>query len=427
MNVTTAKYLLEKDKRHVWHPLTQHKTSPDMLGIVGAKAELLIDADGKTYIDGIASWYTAMYGHGNPTLVEAMYRQMQQLDFVMFSGFTHGPAVQLAERLLQILPQNQKKVFYNDNGSTAVEAAVKMAVQYFHNKGERRDTFIAFADGFHGDTFGAMSVSGLSSYNGPFADFLLKVERIPVPTEHNLEVVKKQLTDILARNQCAAFVFEPLVQGAAGMKFHSAQGLDALIAICQEQGVLCIADEIMTGFGKTGKNFACDHLQRQPDIICLSKALTAGMFPLSVTSCTQAIFDAFLSNEVHKGFFHAHTYSAHPLGCAVALAALDLLDSEDMIKNRKDIAQAHQNFAAHIGVHPKVREARALGAVLAVDLNVETNRYGTLRDRLYQFYMDRGVNLRPLGNTVYTIPPYVISPENLQKIYGVIEESLSII
>ena len=287
-----------------------------------AKGALFFDENGKEYIDAISSWYTTMYGHCNAYITAAITKQMQALDFVMFSGFTHGPAVQLSERLTAILPSNQAKIFFNDNGSTAIEAGIKMALQYYHNTGDKRDTLIAFEDGFHGDTFGAMSASGLSSYNGPFKDFLLKVERIPIPQEDNIDAVLKHLDKILVANKCAAFIFEPLVQGAAGMKFHSALGLNALIEKCHEKDVLCIADEIMTGFGKTGKNFASDYLTEKPDIICLSKALTAGMFPLSITSCSQKIFDAFLSDEVTKGFFHAHTYSAHPLGCAAALACL---------------------------------------------------------------------------------------------------------
>jgi len=335
----------------------------------------------------------------------------------MFSGFTHKPAIELSERLMQILSSNQAKIFFNDNGSTAVEAAIKMALQFYHNKGEKRDTLIAFEDGFHGDTFGAMSASGLSSYNGPFEDFLLKVERIPTPNDTNIDAVVAQLENIIENNSCAAFVFEPLVQGAAGMKFHSVKGLDALIEKCKKAGVLCVADEIMTGFGKTGKNFACDHLLHQPDIICLSKALTAGMFPLSITSCSQKVFDAFLSDEVSKGFFHAHTFSAHPLGCAAALAGLDILQSQEILERRTYIESEHQKFVAQIKNHPKVKNARSLGVVLAIDLNVETNRYGKLRDELYQFFMARGVNLRPLGNTIYTLPPYVITNQQLQKIY----------
>jgi len=359
----------------LWHPLTQHKTASPPLAIVKAKDALLWDENGNEYIDGIASWYTAMYGHCNEYITNAITAQMKELDFVMFSGFTHEPAVELSEKLIKILPKNQEKIFFNDNGSTAVEAAIKMALQYYHNKGEKRDTLIAFEDGFHGDTFGAMSASGLSSY---------------------------------------------------GMKFHSIEGLDRLIKKCQELNILCVADEIMTGFGKTGKNFASDYLENKPDVMCLSKALTAGMFPLSITSCSQKVFDAFLSDEVAKGFFHAHTFSAHPLGCAAAIAGLELLESEKILERKSFIANAHKEFVLKIKNHPKVKDARTIGVILAIDLNGEIDRYGKSRDKLYQFFMSRGVNLRPLGNTIYTLPPYVITNEQLEKIYEIILELLEV-
>ena len=419
--------LSERDAKYLWHPLTQHKHKREIKGIVKAKGAILYGEDGKEYIDGIASWYTAMYGHCNDTIIEAMTVQMRQLDFVLFSGFTHAPAVRLSERLMKILPKNQAKLFFNDNGSTAVEAAIKMALQYHHNKGEKRDTLIAFQDGFHGDTFGAMSASGLSSYNGPFEDFLLKVKRIPVPQEHNIDAVLKLLNDILDTHSCAAFIFEPLVQGAAGMKFHSAKGLDALIQCCQKKEVLCIADEIMTGFGKTGKNFASEYLSHLPDIMCLSKALTAGMFPLSITTCTQTIFNRFLSDEVAKGFFHAHTFSAHPIGCAAALAGIELLGSPEILERRRYIEEEHKKFKTRVQGSLKISEVRCMGVILAVDLNIKMERYGNLRDKLYQFFMERGVVLRPLGNTVYLLPPFVITDVQLQHMYDAIEAVLETI
>lgn len=423
----TVENLSTRDKKYLWHPLTQHKLSKRQLAIVRAKDALLFDEDGKEYIDGIASWYTVMYGHSNKHIVSAMTKQMNKLDFVMFSGLTHEPAIELSEKLMEILPENQAKIFFNDNGSTAIEAAIKMALQYYHNHGEKRDTLIAFEDGFHGDTFGAMSASGLSSYNGPFEKFLLKVVRIPAPQENNIQEVKEKLAQILKENKCAAFVFEPLVQGAAGMKFHSAKGLDELINLCQENNVLSIADEIMTGFGKTGKNFASDYLENKPDIICLSKALTAGMFPLSITSCSQVVFNRFLSDDVAKGFFHAHTFSAHPIGCAAALAGIELLNSPEILDRRTYIENAHNSYATMIKAHKKVGEVRVMGVILAIDLNVKTERYGNLRDKLYDFFIERGVLLRPLGNTIYVLPPYVITNEQLQKIYETISEVLETI
>ena len=399
----TVENLSTRDKKHLWHPLTQHKLNKSQLPIISAKDALLFDEDGKEYIDGIASWYTVMYGHSNKHIVSAMTKQMNKLDFVMFSGLTHEPAIELSEKLMEILPANQAKIFFNDNGSTAIEAAIKMALQFYHNNGELRDTLIAFENGFHGDTFGAMSASGLSSYNGPFEKFLLKVVRIPTPQENNIQEVKSRLAKILQENKCAAFVFEPLVQGAAGMKFHSAKGLDELINLCQENNVLSIADEIMTGFGKTGRNFASDYLENKPDIICLSKALTAGMFSLSITSCS------------------------HPIGCAAALAGIELLNSPEIAERRKYIESAHNSFATRIEKHEKVGNVRVMGVILAIDLNIQMERYGNLRDDLYDFFVERGVLLRPLGNTIYVLPPYVITNSELQKIHETITAALETI
>ena len=245
--------LPERDSKHIWHPLTQHETSAPPIGIVKAKGASFWDENGKEYIDGIASWYTAIYGHCNDDIIAAVSEQMRELDLVVFTGFTHEPAVRLSEKLMEILPANQQKIFFNDNGSTAVEAGIKMALQYHFNKGRKRNTLIAFEEGFHGDTFGAMSASGLSVYNGPFEDFFLKVERIPTPQADNLDEVLKRLRELISDNDCAAFVYEPLVQGAAGMKFHSTEGLEAILKLCQEHDVLCIADEVMDGFWKDRK------------------------------------------------------------------------------------------------------------------------------------------------------------------------------
>lgn len=419
--------LTERDRQYIWHPLTQHQTAAAPKGIVRAYGAVLVDEEGNELIDGIASWYTAMYGHCNPNIVAAVAQQMGKLDQIVFTGFTHGPAVELSERLLQLLPQNQSKVFFNDNGSTAVEAAIKMSLQYFHNKGEERHTLIAFEDGFHGDTFGAMSASGLSVYNGPFEKFFLNVIRLPAPQEDNYREVCDTLKEIIKIEACAAFIFEPLVQGAAGMRFHHAEGLDNLIRICQENDVLCIADEVMTGFGKTGKNFASDHLGNKPDIICLSKALTAGMMPMAITSCTQKVYKAFLSRDNRKAFFHAHTYSANPPACAAALAGLDLLASDEIQQHIRRINDQHQAFASKIKGHPRISSTRVKGVIFALELNVKMERYGNLRDKLYQFFLEQGVFLRPLGNTVYVLPPYVTTNEQLGKIYKAILRSLDFI
>jgi adenosylmethionine-8-amino-7-oxononanoate aminotransferase len=418
--------LQERDKKHLWHPLTQHKLHPNHLAITKAKGALLFDDNGNEYIDGIASWYTCMYGHCNEYITKSVSKQMQQLDHVVFAGFTHEPAIKLSEELIKILPNNQQKIFFSDNGSTSVDIAIKMALQYHFNNGEKRGKIIALEDGFHGDTFGAMSVSGLSVYNGPFEDFFIDVARIEVPTEENIEKVKKQFINLITSDNVAAFIYEPLVQGAAAMKMFNGKLLDELLKIAKENNVLCIADEVMTGFGKTGKNFASEHINNQPDIICLSKSLTAGLVPMAITSCTQEVYNAFLSDDIGKGFFHGHTYSANPIACTAALAGVELLQTDEIQNSIKRIIQSHADFDTRIKNHQKIKETRQLGIIYGLDLNVEMDRYGDLRNKLFKFFMEKGVCLRPLGNTIYILAPYVITEKQLQKVYNVIEEALDL-
>lgn len=415
----------QTDKKYIWHPLTQHKTSATPIPIARAKGAVLYGEDGTEYIDGISSWYTAIYGHCHPYILEKVSAQMQELDQVVFTGFTHKPATVLAEKLFKILPENQAKMFFNDNGSTAVEAAIKMALQYHHNKGQKRTSLIAFKNGFHGDTFGAMSASDLSVYNGPFKAHLITVHRLPTPQKDTLNQVLQALQAILAKNDCAAFVYEPLVQGAAGMKMYSASGLNAILQCCQEYDIITIADEVMTGFGKTGTHFASSQVDTLPDIMCLSKALTAGLLPMSLTTCTQKIFDAFYKDEVHKGFMHSHTYSANPLACAAASASIDLLVDPKMEAHKKRINEKHNVFAKALSQNPKAKNIRVKGIILALELDTPMERYGDLRHKLYRFFMDRGVCLRPLGNTIYLLPPLVTTDEQLDKMYTTIKEALS--
>ncbi|MEJ6686073.1 MAG: adenosylmethionine--8-amino-7-oxononanoate transaminase [Crocinitomicaceae bacterium] len=418
---------LQDDKKYLWHPLTQHQLHPENLLIKRAKGALLYDDKGKEYIDGIASWYTCMYGHCNPHITSLVAKQMQTLDHVVFTGFTHEPAIELAKSLMQILPKNQDKLFFSDNGSTSIDVAIKMALQFHFNKGSKRTKILAFEDGFHGDTFGAMSVSGLSIYNGPFKDYFLDVERIPVPNKSNLEAVKKRFTELASKHHIAAFVYEPLVQGAAAMKMHQAAHLNELLEIAKKHQIITIADEVMTGFGKTGQNFASEHMSELPDIMCLSKSLTGGLVPMAITSCNDNIYKAFLSSKMEKGFFHGHTYSANPTSCTAALASLELLKSEEIQMNIKMITASHQQFNAKIKDHPKVNSTRQQGIIFALDLNVETTRYGDLRYKLFDFFMDKGIYLRPLGSTIYILTPFIVSKEQLQEIYNAIEESFAII
>jgi adenosylmethionine-8-amino-7-oxononanoate aminotransferase len=421
--------LSQRDKKHNWHPYTQHKTAADFPAIVKGEGALLWDENGKEYIDAIASWWVNPYGHSNKFIADAIYKQLTSLEHVLFGGFTHEPAVVLSEKLMEILPSNQKKIFYSDNGSTAVEVAIKVALQYNYNKGITKTKIIAFEDAFHGDTFGAMAASGISFYTQAFQGSLLEVVRVPIPTAGNEEKALQVLQDLLATNEYAAFIFEPLVLGAAGMVMYSPEVLDKMIALCKDHSVFTIADEVMTGFGKTGKTFATDYLVNKPDMMCLSKALTGGTIPMAITTFTQEIFDGFYDDDVNKALFHGHTFTANPTGCAAALASLELLQMPEMQANLKRVNQSHLQFENKIKSHPKVKTTRVLGVIFALEIETssEESYYGTLRNKLYNFFIENGVILRPVGNIVYVLPPYIMTNSQLQKVYQTIENALEIV
>ena len=421
--------LSERDKLYNWHPYTQHKTSASFPAIVKGDGALLWDENGKEYIDAIASWWVNPYGHSNRIIADAIYEQLTTLEHVLFGGFTHDKAVLLAEKLMTILPKNQKKLFYSDNGSTAVEVALKCALQYNYNKGIKKTKIIAFEDAFHGDTFGAMASSGISFFTEAFKGSLLEVIRIPVPTEGNEDKSLQALQDLVATNDFAAFIFEPLVQGAAGMVMYSPEVLDKMISICNQNNVFTIADEVMTGFGKTGKIFATDYLVNKPDMMCLSKALTGGTIPMAITTFTQEIFDGFYDDDTDKAFFHGHTFTANPTGCAAALASINLLQTEAMQNNIARINQSHLAFETKIKSHSKVKTTRVLGVIFALEIKTESQEsyYGTMRNKLYNFFIENGIILRPVGNIVYILPPYIITNSQLEKVYATIEKALEIV
>lgn len=421
--------LTERDGQYLWHPYTQHKTSKPPIAIVKGEGALLWDDSNKEYIDAIASWWVNPFGHSNRFIADAIYKQLTTLEHVLFGGFTHEPAVVLSEKLMEILPSNQKKIFFSDNGSTAVEVAIKVALQYFFNKGEKRTTIIAFENAFHGDTFAAMAASGISFFMQAFEGMFIDIVRIPVPIKGQEVASFQALAKAIKNNNCAGFIFEPLVQGAAGMVMYEPEALDKLIKICQENGVLTIADEVMTGFGKTGKTFACDYLQTQPDMMCLSKALTGGTIPMAITTFTQDLFDAFYSDDINKALFHGHTFTANPTGCAAALASLELLQTDEMQTNIARVNQRHLEFQKHIETHSKVTTTRVLGVVFALEIITENQAsyYGTLRNKLYDFFIENGIVLRPVGNIVYILPPYIITDSQLQKIYEVVESALEMV
>ncbi len=421
--------LTERDQKHLWHPYTQHKTTALPIAIKKGEGALLWDENNKEYIDAIASWWVNPYGHSNTFIADEIYKQLTTLEHVLFGGFTHEPAVVLAEKLMKILPQNQQKIFFSDNGSTAVEVAIKVALQYFFNKGVKKTTIIAFENAFHGDTFAAMAVSGISFYTQAFQGMFIDVVRIPVPIKGQEQESFNALAKAIKNYNCAGFIFEPLVQGAAGMVMYEPESLDKLIQICQENKVLTIADEIMTGFGKTGKTFACDYLTGKPDMMCLSKALTGGTIPMAITTFTKDIFEAFYDEDINKALFHGHTFTANPTACAAALASVALLQTQEMQENINRINKRHLEFEKHIESHPKVATTRVLGIIFALEIQTESTAsyYGTLRNKLYNFFIENGVVLRPVGNIVYILPPYIITDEQLQKVYEVVEKALEIV
>jgi len=421
--------LSERDSQYLWHPYTQHKTAAVPIAITRGEGALLWDENNKEYIDAIASWWVNPFGHSNRFIADAIYKQLTTLEHVLFGGFTHEPAVLLSEKLMAILPDNQKKIFFSDNGSTSVEVAIKVALQFFYNKGKKRTTILAFENAFHGDTFAAMAASGISFYTQAFEGMFIDVVRIPVPVKGAEENSYESLRAAIRDYNVAGFIFEPLVQGAAGMVMFEPEALDQLIAICKEQQVITIADEVMTGFGKTGKTFACDYLTVQPDVMCLSKALTGGTIPMAITTFTQELFDGFYSDDINKALFHGHTFTANPTGCAAALASLELLQTDGMQRNIERVNQRHLAFEKHIQAHPKVTTTRVLGTIFALEIRIESEEsyYGTMRNKLYNFFIENGIILRPVGNIVYILPPYIISDEQLQKVYTVVEEALEII
>lgn len=416
----------EKDKAYVWHPFTPQLPAKNNINIIRGEGVFLIDDKGNKYLDAIASWWVNLHGHCNSYIAQKISDQLRQLEHSIFSDFTHPSAILLAERLLGHLPQNQSKIFYSDNGSTAVEVALKMTLQFWHNQNQAKTVFIAFENAYHGDTFGSMSVGARNVFSNAFETLLFDVQHLPLPTDKNINDVKAQLTSCLKKGNVAGFIFEPLVQGAAGMQRYEASYLDELIEICNEHKVITIADEVMTGFGRTGKFFASDYLTKKPDILCLSKGLTGGFMPLGVTSCAAFIHDAYLSKDKTKTFFHGHSYTANATACSAALASLDLMENEQTWMQIRMIEKAHLMFKEKICTSTKLKDVRVKGSIIAFELKTDEHSHylNKASESISDFFLNKGIILRPLGNIFYLIPPYVINEEQLETVYNAIERFL---
>ena len=416
----------ERDRQVIWHPYTPMKVWPEAIAIAKGEGVYLIDEDGNRYIDAISSWWVNLHGHSHPHIAQKVSEQLSVLEHCIFAGFTHEPAVRLAERLLEILPSGMEKIFYSDNGSTAVEVAIKMALQYWNNKGIKKKKLVALENAYHGDTFGAMAVSGRSIFTEAFTEFLFDVEFVPFPEKGKEGQSIAALKEILQRGDVAAFIVEPLIQGSAGMYMYSPEVLDRYFRLCKKFDALIIADEVMTGFGRTGTLFACDQITTRPDMVCLSKGLTGGAIPMGITACTQDIFNTFYDDDRMKMLYHGHSFTANPTTCAAALASLDLLLLPTCKESREMIVNAHASFAKSISNDPAIKEIRQTGTIIAIELRTENPSYHTnMRDMLYRFFLEKRIIMRPLGNIIYILPPYCITRDELEYIYSCIRELLT--
>lgn len=413
------------DNDHIWHPFAPLKGGWPVEEVVAAKGCYLELKDGRKLIDAIGSWWVNIHGHGNEYIAKAIYDQVLKLDHVIFSGFTHQAATDLTKRLLTILPQNQQRVFFSDDGSTAVEVGVKMGVQYFFNKGEKRTKIVSIEGAYHGDTFGLMSISGNEGFYAPFKDYFFSVLQIPFPDGENDETVIHTFEQYVKTNEVAVFVYEPLVQGAAGMRMYSPETLSRLLKIARKHGVICVADEVLTGFGRTGKHFASDYMAEEPDVVCMSKALTGGVMPMGLTSCSSKVLEAFDSDTPEHGLYHGHSYTGNPIGCAAGVASFDLYIQENCQANIQRISQSHKRAIERFKGYEKLARVQSLGVFFALEVKVENSGYfSDLRKVLYDKFIDRGLLLRPLGNVIYILPPYIITDQELNGIYDAIEEVL---
>ena len=415
------------DSQHIWHPFTALQGESPPLCIERAVGAYLYTDTGRRLVDGISSWWVNIHGHANPRLAKVLYEQACTLEHVIFAGFTHPPAVQLIDALRKALFHPYERFFFSDNGSTAVEVALKMALQYHANMGKPRVQIISLEGGYHGDTFGAMSLGGKSLFTHPFYTHMFEVTQLPFPIGADAKLSLDILKQAVAKEQVAAFVFEPLVQAAAGMRMYDAAWLEEAISLCRASGTLCIADEVFTGFGRTGHLFATDTLTTPPDIITLSKGLTGGMMPMGITACQQAVCQAFESADINKTFFHGHSYTGNPLACRVAIESLRMLQEDEVKKRINKISEQQTHFYNTLKGHKKVLDARSLGTIGALTLKSthDTGYANPMRKHIYNFFLKRNVLLRPLGNVLYTLPPYVIEEKDLAQMHAAIYDFLA--
>lgn len=414
---------LAKDRQYVWHPFTQMQTAAEPLLIERAQDARLYTADGNAYIDVNSSWWVNVHGHGNTHIAEAVAKQFLEIDHVIFAGATHKQGIRLAERVSGLLPEPLTKVFFSDDGSTSVEVALKMIFQFWYNKGEPRKRIVALEGAYHGDTFGAMAIGARGYFNKPFEHFFFDVDFLPFPEGTDAMIALQHAAELFHTGEVAGVIVEPLVQGSAGMRMYPAEWLDSLMELASDAGIPVIFDEVMTGWGRTGKMFAMDHCRHKPDVVCLSKGLTGGTLPLGLTVATDEIYNAFLHPEKAKALLHGHSYTGNPLACAAANASIDLFEKQAATDNILRIENAHKAFLQELQTSSLVKDAGVCGTILRFEMdNGEGNTYfSSLGDRAHRFFLERGCLLRPLGNILFLNPPYCISDEEIQQVYRCID------
>lgn len=412
---------MTKPRSPVWHPFTQHMLHPDMVEVSRAEGAWLETPKGTRILDAISSWWVITHGHCYPPIVDAIKQQAGELDQVIFAGFSHAPAEAVARSLLDIVPAGLSHVFFSDSGSTSVEVALKMALGYWRNIGEPRHRILALEHGYHGDTIGGMSVGARGVFNAPYEPLLFEVGRIPFPGNGHERDALEVLEAVCAEGDVAALIIEPLILGAGGMLVYSPTVLEDIKRACDRHGVLLIADEVMTGWGRTGTMFACEQAGVAPDIMCLAKGITGGAVPLAVTLCSSPIFEAHLSTDRSKTFFHSSSYTANPIACAAAVANLDVWKREPVAERIAALGQNQADRLVAFRSDPRFKATRRLGTITALELEVRDSGYmAEIGPKLYRFFLDRGVLLRPLGNTIYVMPPYCTTADELDQIYEAI-------
>ena len=408
----------------VWHPFTQHALEPAIPEIVRTDGAYLHKADGTRILDAISSWWVVTHGHRHRHIMKAIETTAASLDQIIFAGFTHEPAERLARALVGLAPAGLDWVFYSDSGSTSVEVALKMALGYFRNIGAPRTRIVVMEHSYHGDTIGTMSVGARGVFNAAYEPLLFEVDTIPFPAAGREQETLDRFEAVSRDRHAAALIVEPLVLGAGGMLMYPASVLTELKKIAEASGTLLIADEVMTGWGRTGTMFACEQASISPDILCTSKGLTGGAIPLAATLATEAIFRAHFSDDRKKTFFHSSSYTANPIACAAALANVEIWRDEPVAERVAALSAKQAAGLQRFSDNPRFTDSRATGTITALDLRTGSAGYlAEIGPKLRAFFLERGLLVRPRGNVLYLLPPYCITSEELDGLYDAIEEA----